>query len=1205
MAESYGLVVKLAMENSSFSEKLKKTKADLKSVDAQFKASNSGMKQNESISQSLGNKYQNLSQKVNISERAMGLYRTRISELNASLGQASSKQGEHSQKIVDSKGKVDALKTTLAGLKKEYTSTTKEQGENSKASKDLNKAIEATNKELKVAKDELKQNEQAYDGNEKKMRNMANSMQNYETKLNETTASVNNMRKEMDLLARTNADRFLDATIEKTAKMGDTFTRAGDKMSAVGSTMTSRVTAPIVGAVGMATKSFIDFDSELQTMGVLMNDGGDATAETAGQLEQMGKASQTWAQQYGVSTSEINQGMEELIKKGYDFNQTMGSMPAILDATMASGDDFNTVMSVSTSVVETFGMKTKDTQSTMENTTRVTDVMTYAANATAAGFADLGEAMKNVGPAAVASNQDIVDMASALGVLSNQGIEGGQAGTYLMNALRNLQTPTKGQKEAIDALGLSIFDASGNMRKFPDILEDIESKTSGMTMETKNNTLANLFNTQALKGINPLLNAGSKQLRELTKETENSTGATKKQANQLQNTSANQIKKFKASLEVLGQTIGKEVLPAIMPLVKKLTETVQWFGTLSEAQKQNALKWIAITASIGPVLKILGLTTKTLGGTFKAISNIGLAIKAVKGLNGVAGIGMATKALTGLASEGDKAVIMATKGAKQGGLLAKMFPKMAVGTAQMAGSMGALGTAGTGAGTAVTGASTAMATGFGAVALPVVAAGVAIAGVGAVAYAVHKKNEKDRKQERATLKKNGDEYAIFAEKGVRNTQKVQGANGQMVTTMDDNYKKISKGTKKVITDFTTMSLDSVKQMRLFSLQTDSVTAEQAQKLNTNYDKMYKTATENINKHYDDKIKKIREANINELGLSEEDRQQMITNLEAKKGDATRIQNEQTEAIKKIITDASTQNRTLTNDEKIEIERLTGEMNTNVVNNTNATAEQKKSVLERIKNESGKITEETAKKVMKEANREYKGATHDAELAYNEKMALARQTREGGGKEAEELATKIEKEAEKQRKSAIKKAQEQQEGVVKKLNEGKPDIQASVNGQGEIVKSGWQNTIKSVSRWWDNLWGKISRGNASARSNANGKGGGFSGRSSNSFIGPMPAFAKGTDYFEGGVARINEEGGEIVNLPTGTSVIPHDASIKALENVYAKMGGGGAGGSQITQYITIGGDVSNERIDEMTDRISKNLHAYETRKSMSTGGKLAF
>ena len=45
------------------------------------------------------------------------------------------------------------------------------------------------------------------------------------------------------------------------------------------------------------------------------------------------------------------------------------------------------------------------------------------------------------------------------------------------------------------------------------------------------------------------------------------------------------------------------------------------------------------------------------------------------------------------------------------------------------------------------------------------------------------------------------------------------------------------------------------------------------------------------------------------------------------------------------------------------------------------------------------------------------------------------------------------------------------------------------------------------------------------------------------IGKIPYLAQGTDNFQGGFAVINERGGELVSLPDGTQVIPHDISFQ--------------------------------------------------------------
>lgn len=55
-------------------------------------------------------------------------------------------------------------------------------------------------------------------------------------------------------------------------------------------------------------------------------------------------------------------------------------------------------------------------------------------------------------------------------------------------------------------------------------------------------------------------------------------------------------------------------------------------------------------------------------------------------------------------------------------------------------------------------------------------------------------------------------------------------------------------------------------------------------------------------------------------------------------------------------------------------------------------------------------------------------------------------------------------------------------------------------------------------------------------------------------------ATGTSYFAGGWTRVNERGGEILNLPGGTQIIPHDVSKRMV------------GGPTIQVYVTVQGNV---------------------------------
>ena len=67
-------------------------------------------------------------------------------------------------------------------------------------------------------------------------------------------------------------------------------------------------------------------------------------------------------------------------------------------------------------------------------------------------------------------------------------------------------------------------------------------------------------------------------------------------------------------------------------------------------------------------------------------------------------------------------------------------------------------------------------------------------------------------------------------------------------------------------------------------------------------------------------------------------------------------------------------------------------------------------------------------------------------------------------------------------------------------------------------------------------------------------------------------ALGTSYWRGGLTRVNERGGEIISLPSGTQIIPHDVSVKA------------AGGRSVTVNVTIQGNVIGNR--EYTEQVGE-------------------
>lgn len=400
---------------------------------------------------------------------------------------------------------------------------------------------------------------------------------------------------------------------DKANAVGDKFQSAGEKISSIGNKMTVGLTAPIAAGFALAGKAAITFDSQIQSMGSLLDDGTISASTLKSELKGLGDASKSWSTQYGVSTSSINDGMSELIKKGYTYNQVLGAMPSILDAARASGDDFNSVMSVSTSVLEQFGLKSNNTATMLKNTQRVTDSLSYVANKTSAGFSDMGEAMEYVGPVANGLHMSLEQTASAIGLMSNQGIEGEKAGTALRGALSQLMNPSKQNEIGFKRLGVSVSAFKKGTIGLPEIIDSIRASSKGMTAQQLQSNLALAFGTEAVSGMNILVNEGGDALRNMTKETQSATGYTKKLAETMNNTAQANVDKFKSSLNVLAITAGQELLPQITKLVETGTDLVKWFNDLDKSTQQTIIKTLALTAAVGPLLSGIGKVSSGVG----------------------------------------------------------------------------------------------------------------------------------------------------------------------------------------------------------------------------------------------------------------------------------------------------------------------------------------------------------------------------------------------------------------------------------------------------------------------------------------------------------------------------------------------------------------------------------------------------------------
>lgn len=383
---------------------------------------------------------------------------------------------------------------------------------------------------------------------------------------------------------------------------------AGTTMTQVGAGMTKYVSVPIVAGFAAATKVGMEFEAQMSRVQAILGATPSDMKKLNSQAKQLGADT-------AFSAKEAADGMEQLASAGFSTNEVMEAMPGLLDLAAISGKDVGAASEYASSAVRQFQLDASETG-------HVADVFARAAADTNAETKDMGYALKYAGTAADSAGWSLEQTAAAIGIMSNAGIKGEQAGTTLRGALTRLMKPTAAMNDTMEQYGISIYDSNGKMKSLSGITEQLQSKLGGLSDEQKNSALATLFGTESLSGMLALMNAGPNEIDKLTKSLENSDGSAKKMAETMQNNLKGALEEAGGSLETMAITIYEDLEPTLTRIVKAFTDMVNAFNGLPEPVRKFIVVFAAILAVAGPLLWALGKFTTFILGIPTTIANV-------------------------------------------------------------------------------------------------------------------------------------------------------------------------------------------------------------------------------------------------------------------------------------------------------------------------------------------------------------------------------------------------------------------------------------------------------------------------------------------------------------------------------------------------------------------------------------------------------
>lgn len=134
----------------------------------------------------------------------------------------------------------------------------------------------------------------------------------------------------------------------------------------------------------------------------------------------------------------------------------------------------------------------------------------------------------------------------------------------------------------MDELGLSFYDAEGNMKSLEHQIGMLQHAFQGLTPEQQQNALVTLYGQESLSGMMALIEKGPNAINELTNSLKNSNGAADEMARTMQDNMNSSIEQMMGAFESAAIVIQEIMAPAIRGVADTIGGLVEKFVNAPE-----------------------------------------------------------------------------------------------------------------------------------------------------------------------------------------------------------------------------------------------------------------------------------------------------------------------------------------------------------------------------------------------------------------------------------------------------------------------------------------------------------------------------------------------------------------------------------------------------------------------------------------------
>jgi TP901 family phage tail tape measure protein len=435
-----------------------------------------------------------------------------------------------------------------------------------------------------------------------------NEINQHENNLSQLRSEHNNLQAEINETTRRQQQLEHSMSAQRFNQMGSTLQQLGGVFQSAGMALMP-LTLAITGLGAGAVKTGSEFYQAMSQVQAISGATGSELSALTDKARELG-------QQTIWTAKDSADALSYMSLAGWDASQMLTGLPQVLALASAGGTDL-----AKTSDIVTDGLTAM--RLSAEDAGMYVDVMASTMANSNTNVELMGETMKYAGAVAGTLGINMQDLSLAIGLMANSGIKGSMAGTSLRGGLTRLITPTDKAQAVMKKYGIEVQKTADGNVDLRATMEHLQDKIGGLDVSTQSMIAKTIFGQTAMNGWLSIINADAEAFDDLALAIDNSKGSAERMADTMTDNLWGDFQEMKSALQESLISIFDAIEPTLRKITQGITSAIvsitNWFNKLSPVMQTTVVALGAITASIAPLLLVVGMFVNTLGGVMTTI----------------------------------------------------------------------------------------------------------------------------------------------------------------------------------------------------------------------------------------------------------------------------------------------------------------------------------------------------------------------------------------------------------------------------------------------------------------------------------------------------------------------------------------------------------------------------------------------------------